>query len=56
MLRLPLEVYMPLWFEILALLLLFGIMFYIAEIHAHLQDIRDAIHGLSEAIRERKSH
>jgi hypothetical protein len=34
---------MPLWFEIGVLVLLFGIVFYLADIHAHLQDIRDVL-------------
>jgi hypothetical protein len=34
---------MPLWFEVGVLVLLFGIVFYLGDIHAHLQDIRDAL-------------
>lgn len=34
---------MPLWFEIGVLVLLAGIVFYLADIHAHLQDIRDVL-------------
>lgn len=48
---------MPLWFEIGVLVLLFGIVFYLADIHAHLQDIRDVlgtgISQLGASIRDR---
>lgn len=48
---------MPLWFEIGVLVLLFGIAFYLADIHAHLQDIRDVlgtgIGQLDASIRDR---
>jgi hypothetical protein len=48
---------MPLWFEIGVLALLFGIVFYLADIHSHLQDIRDVlgtgITQLDAALRDR---
>jgi hypothetical protein len=48
---------LPLWFEIGVLVLLFGIVFYLADIHAHLQDIRDVlatgIGQLGASIRDR---
>jgi len=48
---------MPLWFEIGVLMFLFGIVFYLADIHAHLQDIRDVVgtsmSQLNASIRDR---
>jgi hypothetical protein len=34
---------MPLWFELGVLVLLAGIVFYLGDIHSHLQDIRDVL-------------